>query len=51
VHLALLGVVVLVGLVMFAVVRIRHRREAAEAAEAETMDSAPDEGTGVPDDR
>jgi hypothetical protein len=48
VHLALLGVVVLVGLVMFAVVRIRHRREAAEA---ETMDSAPDEGTGVPDDR
>jgi hypothetical protein len=33
--MALLGVVVIVGLVVFAVVRLRHRREAAEA---ETMD-------------
>jgi len=30
-HMALLGIVIVIGLVVFAVVRIRNRREAAEA--------------------
>ena len=34
-HLALLGIVLVVGLIVFAVVRIRNKREAAEAAEHE----------------
>jgi membrane protein implicated in regulation of membrane protease activity len=43
VHLAVLGIVVLVGLVAYAVVRWRRRREAAEAerqADAQDASSA-----------
>ena len=43
-HLALLGVVIVIGLLVYAIVRIRRRREAAEAArlnELETIGSAP----------
>ena len=31
VHMALIGVVIVVGLIVFAIVRLRHKREAAEA--------------------
>lgn len=34
-HIALLGIVIVIGLVVYAVVRVRHKREAAEAAEAD----------------
>jgi flagellar biosynthesis/type III secretory pathway M-ring protein FliF/YscJ len=30
-HMALLGIVIIAGLIVFAIVRIRHKREAAEA--------------------
>lgn len=40
-HVALLAVVVIVGLVAFAIVRRRNTREAAEAAEAQRLDEAP----------
>ena len=30
-HMALLGIVIVIGLIVFAIVRIRHRREAAQA--------------------
>jgi len=30
-HMALLGIVIVIGLIVFAIIRIRHRREAAEA--------------------
>jgi ABC-type nickel/cobalt efflux system permease component RcnA len=31
IHMALLGIVVVIGLIVFAIVRIRNKREAAEA--------------------
>lgn len=36
-HIALLGIVIVAGLIVYAIVRVRRRREAAEAA---TIDEA-----------
>jgi hypothetical protein len=44
-HIALLGVVVVVGLVVFAIVWMRRRREAAEAEKLDQLDQPPT-GTG-----
>lgn len=38
-HIALLGIVIVIGLIVFAVVRVRHRREAAEA---ERLEQSPE---------
>ena len=36
-HMALLGAVIVIGLIVYTIVRVRHRREAAEA---EKLDQA-----------
>jgi hypothetical protein len=40
-HMALLGVVVVVGLVVFAIVWMRRKREAAEAEKLDQLDRPP----------
>jgi hypothetical protein len=44
-HLALLGTVVIIGLIVFAVARLRNKREAAEAEELSQHE--PDEHPGA----
>jgi len=39
VHMALLGIVIVIGLIVFAIVRVRHKREAAEAAKLDQTDA------------
>jgi flagellar biosynthesis/type III secretory pathway M-ring protein FliF/YscJ len=34
-HMALLAIVIVIGLIVFAIVRLRHKREAAEADKLE----------------
>jgi hypothetical protein len=38
-HIALLGIVIVIGLIVFAVVRVRHTREAAEAEKHDHADA------------
>jgi hypothetical protein len=47
-HMALLGVVVVIGLVVFAIVWMRRKREAAEAGKLDQLDQPP---TGTERDR
>ena len=42
-HLALLGIVVVIGLIVYAAVRIRNKREAAEAEQHDQPAAASDE--------
>lgn len=37
-HMALLGIVIVIGLIVFAVVRVRRKREAAEAEKLNQSD-------------
>jgi ABC-type nickel/cobalt efflux system permease component RcnA len=38
-HIALLGIVIVIGLIVFAVVRLRHKREAAQAEKLDRTDA------------
>jgi uncharacterized membrane protein len=40
-HMALLGVVVIIGLIVFAIVWMRRKREAAEAEKLDQLDQPP----------
>ena len=42
VHMALIGIVIVIGLIVFALVRVRHKREAAEAEKLDRTDAGPD---------
>jgi len=37
--MALLGIDIVIGLIVFAIVRVRHKREAAEAAKLDQTDA------------
>ena len=41
VHMALIGIVIVIGLIVFALVRVRHKREAAEAEKLDRTDAGP----------
>jgi len=38
-HMALLGIVIVIGLIVFAIIRVRHKREAAEAEKPDQTDA------------
>jgi hypothetical protein len=44
-HMALLGVVVIIGLIVFAIVWMRRKREAAEAGKLDQLEDQPPTGT------
>ncbi len=50
-HMALLGIIIVIGLIVFAVVRIRNRREAAEAQKLDQIDAGNERGQHEHHDR
>ncbi len=50
-HMALLGIVIVIGLIAFAVVRVRHKREAAEAEKLDQIDAGHERGQHEHHDR
>ena len=40
-HMALLGIVIIIGLIVFTLARVRRKREAAEAEKLDRTDAGP----------